>query len=138
MTTDADIDAGLTGILAELAEAADDAAALKFARAFGGLEDFYVPQRLRPGHVLTVELGRDAAQAVVTLWGGSHIEVPMGPEADAGRKRRQIAAMIAAGKSNPQIARAVGCHMRTVRRVRARARGDAGQADLFARLTASR
>lgn len=68
---------------------------------------------------------------MVEMYGGSHIEVPMGPETDAGRKRRQIARLIDEGKTNPQIARAVHCHIRSVRRVRNGHPGNVWQLDLF-------
>lgn len=119
-----------TGVLRELAEASGIGPALLLAGHWGGLE-LYVPRRLRPDHPLVKAIGREAASVMVELYGGSHIEVPMGPDADAGRKRRRILQLIEQGKSNPQIARTVHCHIRTVRRVRNGNGGAARQPDLF-------
>lgn len=131
MTDPGEIDVDeLTGVLHELAKEAGATAALLLARCYGGLE-LYVPRRLDPDHRLVDSVGRKAADALVKLYGGSHIEVPMGPEADAGRKRRQILRLIEQGKTSPQIARAVHCHIRTVRRVRSASRLRSQQQDLF-------
>ncbi len=119
-----------TGVLSEVAETAGATAALLLARCYGGLE-LYVPRRVAAGHPLVEAVGREVANILVELYGGSHIEVPMGPEADAGRKRRQIVRLIEQGKTNPQIARAVHCHIRTVRRVRSASRLRSRQQDLF-------
>ena len=59
--------------------------------------------------------------------------MPLGPLADAGRKRREIMAMIEKGRPASEIARALRCHVRTVYRTKSRSpTGDTNQLDLLA------
>lgn len=132
MTDTATLDL-LPGVLREVAEAAGLAAALRLAGEFGGTE-IWVPETLTPDHRLAKALGRDAAGAVVRLYGRGHLLVPLGPLADAGRKRREIMAMIEKGRPASEIARALRCHVRTVYRTKSRsAAGDTRQLDLLDR-----
>ena len=121
----------LPGVLREVAQAAGLAAALQLAGEFGGTE-IWVPEKLTPDHRLAVALGTEAAGAVVALYGRGHLLVPLGPLADAGRKRREIIAMIEKGRPAAEIARSLHCHVRTVFRVKASGgAGDARQMDLL-------
>lgn len=112
----------LSGLLREVAEATSVTAALKLARAFGGTK-IYIPHRLPGGHALVDAAGRDAAEHLSSNYAGEILLVPLGPEADAGRKRRAIRERLADGHSNQRIARDLNCHVRTVERERERLRG---------------
>lgn len=130
--TDAATLAALPGVLREVAQAAGLGAALQLAGEFGGTE-IWVPEKLTPDHRLAKALGAEAAGVVLALYGRGHLLVPLGPLADAGRKRREIMAMIEMGRPASEIARALRCHVRTVYRTKSRsAAGDPNQLDLLA------
>jgi len=108
-------------ILAVVAKAGGPEAARKLQEAAGGTE-IYIPKRAAPDHWLVSLIGEAAFAAVLAELGHGDIGVPTG-RADAWRRRRQrIAELDAQGKSATEIARAVGCDERTVRRVRSEAR----------------
>ena len=122
----------LPGVLREVAQATGLGAALKLAGEFGGTE-IWVPEKMTPDHRLARALGIDAAAAVVALYGMGHLLVPLGPLADAGRKRREIMAMIEKSRPAAEIARVLRCHVRTVYRTKSRSvAGDTNQLDLLA------
>ncbi len=121
----------LTGVLAEIEAACGLAAALKLARDFGGTE-IYVPTHLVADHKLARALGPYAARALAAAFGGGPLEVPLGPTATVSLSAAAIRRHLDAGRlTTPQIARLVGCTMRTVRHHRNRRPKDDGQAELF-------
>ena len=133
----------LPGILQEIAEAAGLEAALEIARAKGGTIAYF-PARPGPRHWLSAAVGHDKARAIgrALAPGQSGIEllVPMGPSASQAARWRRMRELIDAGGSAAQIARAVGCHSRTVKKHRngqvptadaVLAQGDLFEGDLF-------
>lgn len=126
-----DYNDGLTGILAEVGDACGLAAALRLAADFGGTE-IYVPLKMTAGHKLINSLGRDAAETLAGLYGGDTILIPMGPTTTISRVRAAVREHLAAGvKSATQIARAAGCHTRTVFRHKNPGMKDDSQEELF-------
>lgn len=125
---------GLPPLLEEIAGVAGLDAALALAEARGG-QKVYFPSTLTLGgdHWLVGLVGMDAAQKICALHGVRNVEIPRGPTSDVHRRRTRIAAMIAQGYSNNEIARACGVSFRAVthHRAKARAAGDANQLKLF-------
>lgn len=120
----------LPKVLAEIAEVAGLDAALQLAQTRGGTE-IYIPAACGPDHWLTQAVGQDAAQAICRHFAGAgpgiRLELPLGPTGSAARARRTIDRLIAEGRSEREIALAVGCTGRTVRRRRRRAAGGGRQ-----------
>lgn len=111
----------LPGILAEFATLAGQGAALALARDAGGTR-IYVPVRAHDGHWLVMTLGRAAADALCTRFGGGSIEVPLADTGSYKALQRTVARRIheldEAKASERTIARRVGVTDRTVRRHR--------------------
>ncbi|MGH7027356.1 helix-turn-helix domain-containing protein [Brevundimonas sp.] len=107
----------------------DEAAAL--SALFGGGR-LYVPKFLGAHHPITETVGAKAAAIVAAEFGGGHIEIPM-----ALGKRAQVAQLIEAGRSVPEICRRVGVSRRHVFYVKDELNGGPGrsgrrdQPDLF-------
>ena len=126
----------LPAVLAEIAEVAGLEAALALAGARGGTE-IYVPPAVEPDHWLVEATGRAAAEAICRHFAGNghgcRLEIPLGPKGAAARLRRQVDRMIAAGKSEREIALATGYSGRGVRlrKARDRARRESDQGSLF-------
>ena len=55
-------------------------------------------------------------------FGKGHLPIPLGPFATHTRVRQAIRRRLAEGLSSPKVARALGCHERTVERERRRMR----------------
>lgn len=111
----------LPGVLAEVAEVAGQAAALRLADARGGTEKTYVPrpEALTAEHWLVQALGWDDAKTVAARIGGGPVPIPLGPLSGLrGRVRTAIRRALAEGRSAAEVARLVGVHQRTVRRHR--------------------
>jgi len=117
----------LTGILADIAEATDEATALKIADAFGGLE-INVPgvQSLASGRCSENEfvaaIGLEAATKIAKVLFPHHtcsIAIPFGPTSHRHQRRAEIVSLIEAGKSVRTIVGAMRCSSRTVARIRA-------------------
>ncbi|MCI4680422.1 hypothetical protein K9U39_06110 [Rhodoblastus acidophilus] len=113
----------LTGILAEIAVAAGEEAAMSLARAHGGTR-VYMPGILtlqkcaEDGHWLARLVGLDAARKIAAACAGArglHIEIPFGPAARDKELRREIWRLLDEGKSARTIVRTLGCTDRTVR-----------------------
>lgn len=116
----------LTGPALQLAEKAGFDAAVRLMVALGG-QRLYVPRKMRPGSPFYEPLGRDAARALAELFGGEHIEVPLG----TGLKESQIRAQIAAFKgTNNKAVETFGRHRRTIQRIR-HGQQDTRQQSLF-------
>lgn len=108
----------LTGKLAEIAEAAGVAAALKLARELGGRE---LKLSAVPGGKLARIVGQEAAEAIVEAFGrGEKITVPMAHLRGARGRREAVARMLANGVSTARAAEAADVHERTARRARNR------------------
>jgi hypothetical protein len=127
----------LPGVLAEIAAAAGEEAALAIADKLGGTE-VYIPPEPGPDHWMVQTVGREAAQRIADRLtcgvGGLRVELPLGT---GGRQTRSVAkasrkvdAMIEAGHSERDIALATGYTIRGVRKRKARRR-DSRQLRLF-------
>lgn len=114
--------------LRRIAEVAGMTAAVQLAHDHGGTE-IYIRKKLDGEHILVRSVGMRAAALILDALGAGALEVPMGPSCYGRQLSRAIAARLAAGHSESQIARALGCHIRTVRRHRANL--PASQLDLF-------
>lgn len=118
----------LPPVLRRVGEVAGLAAAVQIARDFGGTE-IYIKKTIEPDHILVRSLGRKAAEAVLDAFGPGALEVPLGPSCHGRQLARAIRDRLNAGQSEREIARALSCHIRTVRRHRARQ--PSNQLDLF-------
>jgi hypothetical protein len=126
---------GLTGVLATVAEACGQGAALALASAFGGRE-LYVPaaDSIGEDHPLARALGLASARRCAdALSPPGRRLIPMGPTSTPRRRREAILRMKAEPKSHSFIAQALGIHLRTVERVVAAAglTADDSQPGLF-------
>ncbi|SMF82955.1 hypothetical protein SAMN06265365_14825 [Tistlia consotensis] len=112
--------------LADVAKAAGLEAALKLRKELGGTI-VHVPARPRGKELLVRTVGLEAARKIAEAFPRSgEIRVPMG-------KRLQpalIAHLLAEGRPVQEVARLVGCHAESVRRIK-NGRVDSRQADLF-------
>lgn len=118
----------LPPVLRRVGEVAGLAAAVQMARDFGGTE-IYIKKTLDTDHILVRALGKPSAQAVLDAFGAGALEVPLGPSCHGRQLARAIRERLDAGQSEREIARALSCHIRTVRRHRARQ--PSNQLDLF-------
>ncbi|MDE0705702.1 MAG: hypothetical protein OXH59_18490 [Rhodospirillaceae bacterium] len=89
----------------------DGLAALSAAR---GGRRAYVPRSPRDSHWLVEALGRERAGRLAWRYGGSRIDVPLGPPRDRNARIRELRA---SGRSASAIAAEVGLSERQVRRV---------------------
>lgn len=92
-------------------------------KAFGG-QSVYVPGTVDEGSRLVAAIGLEAARALLDHFGnrGTTFVVPMNHGARISDRRREIAERSARGESRSQIAAAMGIHIRTVEKARARDR----------------
>ncbi|MEQ8747334.1 hypothetical protein [Pyruvatibacter sp.] len=119
----------LPDLLARIADAVGEEAALLVAKEWGGRR-LYIPQHVPPGHRLVQVLGRPRAEKVVETLGYGQVVVPLGPEADGAARRAMIRQLLDEGVSQHTIARRVRVHIRTVEREAQRCRA-AQQPNLF-------
>jgi hypothetical protein len=109
----------LPEVLREIAEAAGVEAALKVASEKGGTRAYF-PAKPAPDHWLSDLVGLDKARTIGKVLApgqsGIELEVPMGPNMSQARRWKLIHNM-AASHSKPAIARAAGCHYKTVQRI---------------------
>jgi hypothetical protein len=117
----------LPKVLAEIAEVAGLDAALRLAEVRGGTQ-VYIPPDPPADHWLVEAVGPDAARAISSYFAGggsgSRVDLPLGPRGAQARMRGEVDRMIAAGKSEREIALATGYTCRGVRRRRARLRDE--------------
>ena len=127
-------DQHLPDILARIADAAGEEAALLVAKVFGG-RPFYVPlvRELDEAHRLVALVGMERARSICVELGHGDVILPRGPFSSNAERVRQVEAMIAARKSHAAIALALNLHIRSVEKIAARLRdrGDGRQGDLF-------
>jgi len=111
----------LPGILADIAEAAGNAVALRLARAVGGTE-ITVAKNPKPGSRITKLVGLEAARRIANTVGYGRMLIPMANLRGQGHRREVMAKVMGAGGSNTQAALAGDSHERTARRLRKRIR----------------
>lgn len=117
--------AQLPDLLARIADAAGEEAALRVAKALGG-RPFYVPlaRELHEGHRLVDLVGLDRARAISTALGHGDVILPRGPFSSIAEAKARVAQMLAERKSHAAIAMAMNLHIRTVEKIAARLRGE--------------
>ena len=109
----------LPGILGEIATAAGEAAALKLARERGGTE---VQISARKDSAFVRIVGQAAAEKIVKAFGNGKVLVPMATARGQRGRREAAARMLAAKKTQTEVALACDIHERTARRILERAR----------------
>lgn len=119
----------LPDLLARIADAAGEEAALLVAQEWGG-RLLYLPKVFRTDHRLVELIGEDRARKIFAELGNGMVTIPLGPYAGAAERRRIAAAALEAGKSHQQAAKDARVHLRTVERLAAKMRDDR-QGDLF-------
>lgn len=115
----------LPELLARIAEAAGEDAALLVAKALGG-RPFYVPapHDLKGDHRLVELVGLERARAICTELGHGDVILPRGPFSTPAEMRRRVAELLRERKSHAAIALATNLHIRTVEKIAARLRDD--------------
>jgi hypothetical protein len=101
-------------------------AAARLCQELGGSR-VKLPAEPRPYHRITLVLGLKGARRVVAEFGHGNVDVPLGQTAIHHQRRASAEAMTREGKSAAEIARALGCSVRSVSRYRARVRERAAQ-----------
>lgn len=108
----------LSGALAAIAEIIGFGAALRLAHEFGGHE-VKIPKTPRSGQKLVDCIGAAATAKLNEHYGEGYIQIPLGPVGSYNKfirgQAQQIHEEIKTGKNNVQVARSVGCTVRTVR-----------------------
>jgi hypothetical protein len=128
--------AALPQVLDEIARIAGDEAARLVAQAVGGTQ-VYIPPVPAADHWLARLVGREAALKIADHFtggfGGRRLEIPLGDTGFMASAQAKCDAMLLAGRSERDIARACGYTIRGVRKRRARLNAliDARQGDLF-------
>lgn len=89
----------------------------RLVSAVGGRE-VCIPSDPREHHIVSHILGLDGARRVAREFGWGNVEVPLGAASSARKLQTAAHALIAAGKSNFEVAGALGITTRTVRRYR--------------------
>lgn len=126
----------LPQVLADIALIAGEEAARRVAGAVGGTR-VYIPPVPQPDHWLAKLVGLEAARKIADHFtagiGGARIDIPLGDTGFAASQRARADAMILAGRSERDIARACGYTDRGVRmrKARLKAQRDSRQGDLF-------
>lgn len=130
----------LPHVLDEIARIAGEDAARAVVEAVGGVQ-VYIPPRPTADHWLSKLVGIEDAQTIADHFtagfGGIRIEIPSHDTGFIARAQAKCDAMLLAGRSERDIARACGYTIRTVRRRRAALKqagqrlADRRQGDLF-------
>lgn len=124
----------LPEVLARVAEACGVGAALNLAGTFGGRE-LYVPrpESVDEDHPLAVALGLACARKAAAVLGHGKLLIPLGPASSVHRRTALYRRLRREGRSNSQIAAALGIHVRAVefRNQRARRIDDEAEPDFF-------
>jgi ActR/RegA family two-component response regulator len=118
-------------VLAQVADACGRPAALSLAASFGGRE-LYIPkpEAIDEQHPIALALGLATARKAVL--GHNKLIIPMGPVSSVARTRRAYHRLKREGKTNSDIARALGIHIRAIERRNQRARAQRStDPDLF-------
>lgn len=128
--------APLPQVLEDIARIAGDEAARRVAAAVGGTR-VYIPPRPGPDHWLSKLVGQEAARLIGDHFTagilGARVDIPLGDTGFVASQRARIDAMILAGRSERDIARACGYTDRGVRKRRAKLKAarDSRQGSLF-------
>ena len=130
-TSRADLPEDLPSSLRLIAEVAGLEAAVRLARDHGGRE-IYIRRNLDPDSLLVLSVGMEAAALILEALGPGAIVIPLWVSHRERKLARDIIERLSQGQSEAQIARALGCHIRTVRRHRALRRPPSAQMDMFA------
>lgn len=107
---------GYPGVLAEIADAIGEDAAMTIANQYGGTR-FYVPTRIPHGHRLVELLGMEAAQKLASMLGGLDFEIAQAIALKRAKRNAQICAERAEGVSVSNLARKNGMSERNVRNI---------------------
>ena len=121
---------GWPALLADIARhpsAGGVAAALRLAGQFGG-QRVAVPMRAA-GSVIERELGGALAEALVEMTGGEQVDVPSFHARLAIERRRHV--LTYPGRSANDLARELGISRRRVLAIRAEARVESSQLEMF-------
>lgn len=125
----------LPQVLAEIAMIAGEEAARRVALAKGGTR-VYIPPVPGPDHWLTALVGLESARKIAdhfTAGFPARLDIPLGDTGFMASQQARVDAMILAGRSERDIARACGYTDRGVRKRKARLTSmrDSRQGDLF-------
>lgn len=104
-------------IHAQLAEAAGLLVADKFCATFGGRE-IYIPREPLPSNRIALAMGLETAKTICETLGPGRVIVPLAASSTARKRRASVMMLLRNGKSEPEIAAALGCHLRTVGRIK--------------------
>ncbi|WP_339863225.1 hypothetical protein [Paremcibacter congregatus] len=117
----------LSGELAAIADVIGAGAALRLAHDYGGTE-VNIPKFPTQGQKLVDCIGMVATEKLIRHFGTGKVEIPLGPTGNYNQfirgQSKQINQGLADGKNCVQIARAVGCTVRTVRAHKNRSKKD--------------
>lgn len=121
--------------LSELVAVLGDVDAVKLVAALGGTR-VYVPAQFRSTSPVVAAIGAAAADRlskhIVTGHGGLWVDLPRGPSGLFADYRAKLAELASRDDlSEPEIARTLRVHGRTVRRMRAKLRREEGQERLL-------
>lgn len=122
--------------LAEIARLIGPGPAMRLGEAVGGVET-YIPKNATPNHPLARLVGAEALEVLARAFGGQTLVIPRGVHC-----KLKKAAILAASGSRRNVALALGCSARYVRKVTNEAKPgaggdphrDNGQPDLFGSL----
>lgn len=107
----------LSGVLADIEEACGSAAALQMAAAFGGRE-IYIPrpEAIGESHPIAQAVGLACGRKIAAHLAHGVVLIPLGPHSSLGRRRDSYRRLRLEGRSLAFIARALGVHIRTIKR----------------------
>ncbi|MEO8343372.1 MAG: Mor transcription activator family protein [Gallionella sp.] len=108
---------GYPGVLAEIADAIGEDAAMTIANQYGGTR-LYVPKRIQVVHPLAELLGMEAAQKLASVLGGQdHFDIPQAVALKRAKRNAQIFADRAEGASVSELARKNSMSERNIRAI---------------------
>ena len=114
---------GLTGVLDFIAQATSVAVALELACKVGGTE-ISIPKNPNLDSPLSKIVGLENALKITKEIGHGRLLIPMANMRGEAARRAKAAKLLDQGLSATEVARTVGIHERTVRRVRKRIKED--------------
>lgn len=112
----------LPGVLADIAEATNEAVALTLANELGGTE-IHLTRVLRADNKLVLVVGAENARKIIDALGYGPLLVPMAAGLKREKRNAKIAHLRANGEKVANVALGAGVHERTVFRVQRKARG---------------